>query len=198
MIVTKQIEDFKVTIVDEKNSIKENVSFKSLLSKNGAVLFFYPKDFTFVCPTEIIAFDHKLAEFKELGYSVIGCSTDNEFSHLAWKNTPVAEGGIGQIQYPLISDIKKELARNLDILFDDAVALRATFIIDEKMTVRHATINDLPLGRNVDETIRTASALNFVKEHGEVCPANWHKGKKAMKATPDGVKDFLKNNSKEL
>ncbi|MDE6472919.1 MAG: peroxiredoxin [Ureaplasma sp.] len=197
MIVTKKMFDFTALAVMENNEIKE-VTLSKLMGKNGVILFFYPKDFTFVCPTEIIAFNNKLKEFKELGYNVVGCSTDNEFSHLAWKKQPVAEGGLGDIQYPLVSDIKKEIARQYDVLFDDAVALRASFLIDEKQVVRHAVINDLPLGRSIDEMIRMANALNFNREHGDVCPANWAKGKEAMKANPNGVAEFLKNNAKKL
>ncbi len=197
MIVTKKIDDFKATVVTGNNEIKE-MSLKQMMGKNGVVLFFYPKDFTFVCPSEIIAFDNKYEEFKARGYEVVGASTDNEFCHLAWKNTEVNKGGIGQVKFPLISDIKKELARNLDILFDDAVALRASFLIDKDFVVRHAVINDLPLGRNIDEMLRMTDALNFFNEHGDVCPANWRKGQAAMKATPDGVKDYLSHNAKDL
>lgn len=201
MIVTKKInkdKDILVTTVQSTGEIKDKVNLKDLVGKNGLVLFFYPKDFTFVCPTEIISFDHKLEEFKALGYNVVGASTDNEYSHLAWMNQKVEEGGIGKIKYPLISDIKKELSRDLDILFDDSVALRATFVLDKDLVVRHATINDLPLGRNVDETLRMCDALNFFNEHGEVCPAGWAKGKSGMKANPDGVKNYLKNNASKL
>ncbi|MDE6289307.1 MAG: peroxiredoxin [Ureaplasma sp.] len=197
MIVTKKMFDFTALAVMGNNEIKE-VKLSQLMGKNGVILFFYPKDFTFVCPTEIIAFNNKLKEFQDLGYNVVGCSTDNEFSHLAWKKLAVAEGGIGDIQYPLVSDIKKEISREYDVLFDDAVALRASFLIDEKQVVRHAVINDLPLGRSIDEMLRMASALNFNREHGDVCPANWSKGKEGMKANPNGVAEFLKNNAKNL
>lgn len=197
MIVTKQAYDFKALAVMPNNEIKE-VQLSKLLGKNGVVLFFYPKDFTFVCPTEIIAFNNKLKEFNERGYNVVGVSVDNEFCHLAWKNTEVNKGGIGQIQYPLVSDITKEISRNYDVLFDESVALRGSFLIDKNMTVRHAVINDLPLGRSVDEMLRMTDALNFFNEHGEVCPANWHKGEEAMKADPKGVASYLEKNSKKL
>lgn len=197
MIVTKKIDNFQATVVTGKNEIKE-MSLKELMGKNGVVLFFYPKDFTFVCPSEIIAFDNRYKDFLEKGYEVVGVSTDNEFCHLAWKNTEVNKGGIGQIQFPLISDIKKELSRSFDILFDDAVALRASFLIDKDFVVRHAVINDLPLGRSIDEMLRMTDALNFFNEHGDVCPANWRKGQAAMKASPEGVKDYLSNNAKDL
>lgn len=197
MIVTKKITDHKALAVMGNNTIKE-VALKELIGKKGLILFFYPKDFTFVCPTEIIAFNNKYEEFKKIGYEVVGCSTDNEFSHLAWKNLDVKQGGIGKIDYPLISDIKKEISRDFDILFDEAVALRATFLIDKDMIVRHAVINDLPLGRSVDEMLRVANAWNFYLENGDVCPANWQKGESGLKPTPEGISDFLKNNSNKL
>lgn len=197
MVVTKKINNFKALVVTGKNEIKE-MELKNMMGKNGVVLFFYPKDFTFVCPSEIIAFENKYKEFQKRGYEVIGASTDNEFCHLAWKNTEINKGGIGQISFPLISDIKKELSRELDILFDDSVALRASFLIDKNFVVRHAVINDLPLGRSIDEMLRMTDALNFFNEHGEVCPANWKKGQKAMKPSPEGVKAYLSKNANDL
>lgn len=197
MIVTNKAYNFKATIVDGDNSIKE-VELKDLLGENGAVLFFYPKDFTFVCPSEIIAFDNKLEEFKSRGYNVIGVSTDSEFVHLAWKNTKIDDGGIGQIKYPLISDIKKEISKEFDVLFDESVALRASFLIDNNKIVRHCVINDLPIGRNIQEMIRTIDALEFHKKNGDVCPANWKKGDEGMKANPNGVKQYLSKHKKDL
>ncbi len=197
MIVTKKIEDFTTTVVTGSNEVK-TMKLSHMMGKKGMVLFFYPKDFTFVCPSEIIAFNNKYDEFKSRGYEVVGCSVDNEFCHLAWKNTEVDKGGIGQIAYPLISDMNRELSKYFDILFDESVALRASFLIEKDMTVRHAVINDLPLGRSIDEMLRMTDALNFFKEHGDVCPANWRKGQAAMKATPEGVKDYLSKNSQDL
>lgn len=197
MIVTKKAYDFTATAVMENNEIKQ-VTLSNLKGKNGVILFFYPKDFTFVCPTEIIAFDHKINEFKALGYNVVGVSTDNEYCHLAWKNTEVNKGGIGQVQFPLVADLKKDIAREYDVLFDESVALRGSFLIDKEMVVRHAVINDLPLGRSIDEMLRMAEVLNFVTEHGEVCPANWNKGSKGMKADPEGVSKYLTENAKKL
>ncbi len=197
MIVTKKVDDFKALVVTGKNEIKE-MQFKDLMGKKGTVLFFYPKDFTFVCPSEIIAFDNKYQEFIDRGYEVVGVSTDNEFCHLAWKNTEINKGGIGQIKFPLIADINKNISRQLDVLFDESVALRGSFLIDNEGVVRHAVINDLPLGRNIDEMIRMVDALEFFKEHGDVCPANWKKGHQAMKATPEGVKEYLTNNADDL
>lgn len=198
MIVTKKAKDFTGTAVLGDNSIVEDFNLYKNIGPKGAVVFFYPKDFTFVCPSEIIAFDKRYDEFKSRGIEVIGVSCDNEFSHLAWKNTPVNQGGIGKVKFPLIADMTKQLARDFDVLFGEAVALRGSFLLDADGTVRHAVINDLPLGRNIDEMVRMVDTMLFTNEHGEVCPAGWHKGDKAMKATPDGVADYLGNNSDKL
>jgi len=150
------------------------------------VLFFYPLDFTFVCPTEIVEYDAKLDEFKKLGAEVIGVSIDSTFSHLAWKKTARKDGGIGEIKYPLVSDITKQISKDFGVLLDSGVALRGTFIIDPKGIIRQATVNDLPVGRNIDEAIRLLKAFQFNEKHGEVCPANWNEGGKTM--TPDVTK----------
>jgi peroxiredoxin (alkyl hydroperoxide reductase subunit C) len=155
------------------------------------VLFFYPLDFTFVCPTEIIEYDAKLEEFKKIGAEVIGVSVDSAFTHLAWKNTPRKEGGIGNIKYPLVADITKQISRDYGVLTEGGVALRGTFIIDPQGVIRQATINDLPVGRNIDEAIRLVKAFQFVEKHGEVCPANWDEGKKTMKADPVKSKEYF-------
>ncbi|MGA2151003.1 MAG: peroxiredoxin [Geobacteraceae bacterium] len=162
------------------------------------VVFFWPKDFTFVCPSEILAFNKRLAEFKARNCEVIGVSVDSKFTHLAWKNTPVDQGGIGNIQYPLVADLKKEIAKDYGVLFESAgVALRGLFLIDTKGIVRHALINDLPLGRNVAEALRMVDALQFVETHGDqVCPANWEEGAEAMKPTAEGVADYLAKHAK--
>ncbi|MCE9499706.1 MAG: peroxiredoxin [Leptospira sp.] len=181
--VTSQAPDFSATAVVGKE-------FKDLkLSQykgKWVVLFFYPMDFTFVCPTEIVEYDAKLDEFKKLGAEVLGVSIDSEFSHLAWKNTARKDGGIGEIKYPLISDITKQISRDYGVLLDSGVALRGTFIIDPKGIIRQATVNDLPVGRNIDEAIRLLKAFQFNEKHGEVCPANWTEGAKTM--TPDTAK----------
>ncbi|MGL4948597.1 MAG: peroxiredoxin [Mycoplasma sp.] len=197
MIVTKKAYNFTATAVTENNEIKE-ITLSDYLGENGVVLFFYPKDFTFVCPTEIIAFDNKVEEFKARGFNLIGISTDNEYCHFAWKNTEVNKGGIGQVKFPLVADLNKEIARQYDVLLDESVALRGSFLIDKNMIVRHAVINDLPLGRSVDEMIRMVDALNFFNKNGEVCPANWKKGSEGMKADPEGVKQYLSDNAKKL
>ncbi|MBI2569603.1 MAG: peroxiredoxin [Candidatus Schekmanbacteria bacterium] len=156
------------------------------------VLFFYPLDFTFVCPTEIIAFDTKLAEFRERGAEVLGVSIDSHFSHLAWKNTPRNRGGIGDIRYPLIADVTKSIARSYGVLLEEAgIALRGLFLIDREGVLRHMVVNDLPLGRSVEEAIRVLDALKFVEAHGEVCPANWHPGDATIKPSPRGSLEYF-------
>jgi len=198
MLVTEKAPNFKATAVLGDNTIVEDFELADNLGENGAVLFFYPLDFTFVCPSEIIAFDHRLDEFTERGINVIGCSVDSHFTHIAWKNTPVSEGGIGQVRYPLIADLTKKVAKKYDALFDKSVALRGSFLIDKNRVVRHAVINDLPLGRNIDEMIRMIDAMLFTDEHGEVCPANWHKGEEAMKPDAEGVAEYLAKHAEKL
>jgi peroxiredoxin (alkyl hydroperoxide reductase subunit C) len=173
------------------NTINDKFSLEDLKGKY-VVLFFYPLDFTFVCPTEIIGFDRQLAEFKERGVEVVGVSVDSQFSHLAWKNTPVDQGGIGNIQYPLVADLNKQISRDYGVLFEGAgVAFRGTFLIDKEGVVKHAVVNDLGLGRNIDEALRMVDALKHHEQYGEVCPANWNKGSDAMKPTADGVASYL-------
>ncbi|MBP3224138.1 peroxiredoxin [Campylobacter sp. JMF_01 NE2] len=198
MLVTTKAVDFTAQAVLGDNSIVEDFNLYKNIGPKGAVVFFYPKDFTFVCPSEIIAFDKRYKEFKDRGVEVIGVSCDSEFVHLAWKNTPVNEGGIGKVQFPLVSDITKDIARSFDVLFGNAVALRGSFLLDSDGTIRHAVINDLPLGRNIDEMIRMVDTMLFTNEHGEVCPAGWHKGDAGMKANPQGVAEYLGKNSDKL
>ncbi len=198
VLVGREAPDFTAQTVMPDNSIKADFNLKSQTKGKYAVLFFWPLDFTFVCPSEIIAFDNRVAEFKKLGAEVIGISVDSQYTHYAWKNTPVEKGGIGNVQFPLVADLTKSIARSYDVLTGDAVALRGTFIIDKKGVVRHQLVNDLPLGRNVDETLRTLDALIFHEEHGEVCPANWKKGEQGMKATAEGVAAYLKDKAKAL
>jgi peroxiredoxin (alkyl hydroperoxide reductase subunit C) len=189
-LVTKQAPDFTATAVMADNSMKEDFKLSDYRGKY-VILFFYPLDFTFVCPSEIIAFDKNLGKFKEKDCEVIGVSIDSQFSHWAWKNTPVKEGGIGNIQYPLVADLDKKISRQYGVLLDMGVALRGTFLIDKEGVVRHAVINDLPLGRSIDEALRMVDALTFHEEHGDVCPANWHEGEDAMTPTAEGVADYL-------
>lgn len=188
-LVTKPAPDFKAQAVMPDNSF-EDLELASFRGKY-VVLFFYPLDFTFVCPTELIAFDRKLDEFKKRDTQVIGVSVDSAFSHLAWKNTPVNEGGIGNVQYPIVADLNKQIARAFGVLFNDSIALRGLFLIDKAGIVRHAVINDLPLGRSIDEALRMVDALQFHEKYGEVCPANWKAGEEGMKATHDGVASYL-------
>ena len=188
-LVTKEAPDFKAQAVLPDNSFGE-LELSSYRGKY-VVLFFYPLDFTFVCPSEIIAFDKQLERFKEKNTEVIGVSIDSHFTHFAWKNTPVDQGGIGQIRYSLVADLDKNIARDYGVLINDSVALRGLFLIDKEGVVRHAVINDLSLGRNVDEALRMVDALQFTEEHGEVCPANWREGDEAMKPTAQGVADYL-------
>ncbi|MEJ2436645.1 MAG: peroxiredoxin [Sulfurovaceae bacterium] len=198
MLVTKKAPDFTATAVLENGTIVEDFNLYENIGKKGAVLFFYPLDFTFVCPSEIIAFSHRVEEFKSRGISVIGVSVDSQFSHFAWRETPVDQGGIGRIQFPLVADLSKQIARDYDVLFGESVALRGSFLIDSDGTVRHAVINDLPLGRNIDEMIRMVDTMLFTNEHGEVCPAGWQKGDEGMKASTEGVADYLAKNSENL
>jgi len=198
MLVTKKAPNFTAAAVLGNNQIVEDFNLYNNLGEKGAVLFFYPLDFTFVCPSEIIAFDRRLDEFQKRGINVIGVSIDSQFSHFAWKNTEVKNGGIGNVRYPLVADITKQIARDFDVLLNDSVALRGSFLIDKDGTVRHAVINDLPLGRNIDEMIRVVDAMLYTNEHGEVCPAGWNKGDKAMKADKDGVADYLSSNADKL
>ncbi|MEE9438617.1 MAG: redoxin domain-containing protein [Saprospiraceae bacterium] len=198
MLVTKKAPNFTAAAVLGNNEIVEDFTLYDNLGEKGTVLFFYPLDFTFVCPSEIIAFDHRLEEFKSKGVNVIGISVDSEFSHFAWKNTPVNKGGIGQVRFPLVADKTKKITKSFDILLDKSVALRGSFLLDADGTVRHSVINDLPLGRNIDEMIRMVDTMLFTNEHGEVCPAGWQKGDAGMTATTDGVADYLTTNSDAL
>lgn len=192
-LVTTEAPDFAAQAVMPDNSFAE-LKLSSFRGKY-VTLFFYPLDFTFVCPSEIIAFDKKLASFKEKNCEVIGVSVDSHFSHWAWKNTPVKNGGIGNVQFPIVADITKQIARDYGVLLNNAIALRGLFIIDKKGIVRHALVNDLPLGRNVDEALRVLDALQFTEKHGEVCPANWKPGEESMKPSAEGVAAYLAKNA---
>jgi len=196
VLVTKPAPAFTAQAVMPDNSFQE-ISLSDYKGKY-VVLFFYPLDFTFVCPSELIAFSHRLSEFKDRGVEVIGVSVDSHFSHLAWKNTAVNDGGIGDLQYPLVADITKNIARDYDVLLNDAVALRGSFLINKDGVVEHQVVNNLPLGRNVDEMLRMVDALQFTEEHGEVCPAGWQKGKAGMKPSGEGVAEYLASHAEDL
>ena len=188
-LVTKQAPDFTAQAVLPDNSFAD-LTLSSYRGKY-VVLFFYPLDFTFVCPSEIIAFDKAVEQFEAKNAQVLGVSVDSHFTHLAWKNTPPDQGGIGQVKYPLVADLSKKIAKKYGVLFGKEVALRGLFLIDTEGVVRHALVNDLPLGRSVDEALRILDALQFHEEHGEVCPANWRQGEDAMKPTAEGVAEYL-------
>ena len=192
-LVTKEAPDFAAQAVMPDNSFAE-LKLSSYRGKY-VVLFFYPLDFTFVCPSEIVAFDAALAKFEKKNTQVIGVSVDSHYTHFAWKNTPRKQGGIGPIKYPLVADLNKSIARSFGVLLDAGIALRGLFLIDKQGIVRHALINDLPLGRSVDEALRVLDALQFHEEHGDVCPANWHAGEEAMKPTAEGVASYLAKHS---
>lgn len=197
VLVGKQAPDFTANAVLGNNEIK-TITFSEVTKGKYAVVFFYPLDFTFVCPSELIAFDHRLEEFKKRNVEVIGVSIDSQFTHLAWKNTPVEKGGIGQVGYTLVADIKHEICKAYDVEAGGGVAYRGTFLINKSGVVQHQYVNNLPLGRNIDETLRLVDALQFTEEHGEVCPAGWNKGKAGMKASTAGVAEYLAGHAKEL
>jgi peroxiredoxin 2/4 len=199
VLVGRAAPDFNAPAVMGNGQINENFNFHAAIKGKPAILYFYPLDFTFVCPTEIIAFDKRLAEFHKRGVEVYGVSVDSHYTHLAWRNTPVDKGGIGPVKYPLIADINHAIAKAYGIETPDGmVAYRATFLINKEGTVVHQVVNDLPLGRNIDEAIRMVDAMKFHEEHGEVCPAGWKEGDTAMNASPDGVADYLAKHSGEL
>ncbi len=199
VLVGRPAPDFTAAAVLGNGEIVDSYHFKKAIEGKYAVVFFYPLDFTFVCPSELIAFDHRLNEFKSRGVEVIGVSIDSQFSHHAWRSTPVEKGGIGPVGYPLIADVKHDICRAYDVEHPEAgVAFRGSFLIDKKGIVRHQVVNDLPLGRNIDEMLRMIDALQFTEEHGEVCPAGWSKGKKGMTASPEGVAKYLAEESKSL
>jgi peroxiredoxin 2/4 len=208
VLVGKKAPEFTEKAVINGDEIVDQFSLDQYVGNKYVLLFFYPKDFTFVCPTELHAFQEKLAEFEKRDVQLVGCSTDTEFSHLAWLQTPKAAGGIQGITYPIVADTNKTVSTNYDVLageFDyneegdlvahgEMVAYRGLFLIDKQGIVRHQIVNDMPLGRNVDEALRMIDALRFFEEKGEVCPANWSEGKVALSATPKGISEYLSNN----
>jgi peroxiredoxin (alkyl hydroperoxide reductase subunit C) len=198
VLVGKQAPDFTAAAVLGDNSINETFNLSNHIKGKAAVIFFYPLDFTFVCPSELLAFDHRLADFKSRGVEVIGVSIDSHFSHLAWKNTPINNGGIGKVGYPLVADIKHEICQAYDVEADGGVAYRGSFLINKEGVVVHQVVNDLPLGRDIDEMLRMVDALQFFEENGEVCPAGWQKGKPGMDASTEGVAKYLSENADKL
>ncbi|MBV2121963.1 MAG: peroxiredoxin C [Candidatus Thiodiazotropha taylori] len=199
VLVGREAPDFTAAAVLGDGTIVDDFSFSKTIKNRYAVLFFYPLDFTFVCPSELIAFDHRLEEFKKRQVEVVGCSIDSHFTHNAWRNTPVNDGGIGPVGYPLVADLNHAICKAYDVeTADGNVALRGSFLIDKSGIVRHQVVNDLPLGRNIDEMIRMVDALQFNEEHGEVCPAGWKDGDAGMKDTPEGVANYLTDHSQSL
>ncbi|MGK2889618.1 MAG: peroxiredoxin C [Candidatus Malihini olakiniferum] len=199
VLVTRQAPDFTAATVLGNGEIVKKFNLKKHISGKVAVIFFWPMDFTFVCPSELIAFDHRYKEFQDRGVEVVGVSFDSEFVHNAWRNTPVKSGGIGPVQYAIVADVKREIQKAYGIEHPDAgVALRGSFLVDKEGVVRHQVVNDLPLGRNIDEMLRMVDALQFHEEHGEVCPAQWEKGKSGIGASPDGVAKYLTENADKL
>lgn len=199
VLVGRKAPNFTAAAVLGSGEIVEDYNLHEQIKGKKAVVFFYPLDFTFVCPSELIAFDHRLEEFKKRGVEVIGVSIDSQFTHNAWRNTAIENGGIGEVKYPLVADTKHTICKSYDVEHPEAgVAFRASFLIDEEGTVRHQIVNDLPLGRNIDEMLRLVDALNFHQEHGDVCPAGWKEGDEGMKADSKGVADYLSKNSSKL
>lgn len=198
VLVGKPAPDFTASAVLGNGEIVDGYKLSDVIKGKYGLVFFYPLDFTFVCPSELIAVDHRVAAFKALNIEVIGVSIDSKFTHNAWRNTPIDQGGIGQVKYTLVADITHDICRAYDVETPGGVALRGAFLIDKKGVVRSQIINDLPLGRNFDEIIRLFEALQFTEEHGEVCPAGWNKGDKGMTASPDGVAKYLAENAGKL
>jgi peroxiredoxin (alkyl hydroperoxide reductase subunit C) len=190
MHVTRVAPDFIATAIMPDNSFKEDFKLSDYRGKY-VILFFYPLNFTFVCPSEILAFNRAVDQFQDSNCQIIGISIDSHFSHFAWKNTPINDGGIGNIQFPLVSDLDKTISKKYEVLLESGMALRGLFLIDREGIVRHKVVNDLPLGRNVNEALRMLHALQFTEEHGEVCPANWQLGEDAMEPTKEGVSAYL-------
>ncbi|MES9850240.1 MAG: peroxiredoxin C [Candidatus Thiodiazotropha sp. L084R] len=199
VLVGREAPDFTAAAVLGDGSIVDDFNFFNTIKNRYAVLFFYPLDFTFVCPSELIAFDHRLDEFKKRQVEVVGCSIDSHYTHNAWRNTPVNDGGIGAVKYPLVADLNHAICKAYDVETTDGnVALRGSFLIDKSGIVRHQVVNDLSLGRNIDEMLRMVDALQFNEEHGEVCPAGWKNGEAGMQDTPEGVASYLATHSKTL
>ncbi len=205
VLVGKKALDFTAPAVLAGGQIVDSFNLAETIEGKYAIVFFYPLDFTFVCPSEIIALSHRMEKFREMGVEVIGVSIDSHFTHNAWRNTPIEEGGIGLVEFALVGDMNHAIARAYgiesdggDSYYPEGVAMRASFVIDKKKIVRSQIVNDEPIGRNMDELIRIIDALQFFEEHGQVCPAGWNKGDKGMINTPEGVVSYLSQSSKDL
>jgi peroxiredoxin (alkyl hydroperoxide reductase subunit C) len=197
VLVAQQAPDFVAPAVLANGSMTESFRLSDLRGRY-VMLFFWPLDFTFVCPSEIIAHDRRVEQFRERGVEIVGVSIDSQFTHFAWRSTPVEKGGIGPVRFPMVADVRHEIARAYGVEHPDGVALRASFLIDKEGVVQHQVVNNLPLGREVDEMLRVVDALQFTEEHGEVCPAGWRPGKAAMKPTAEGVAEFLTRHAEVL
>ena len=197
VLVAHEAPDFSAPAVMPSGIIEDNFTLSSLRGQY-VVLFFWPLDFTFVCPTEIVAHDHRMDRFRERNVEVVGISIDSQFTHFAWRNTTIQEGGIGAVQFPMVADITHQITRAYGIEHPDGVAMRASFLIDRNGIIQHQMVNNLPLGRNVDEMLRMVDALQYFEEHGEVCPAGWQKGETGMSATAGGVADYLSRHGEKL
>ncbi len=198
ILVRSPAPDFFAPAVLPDDKIDEEFHLSEYLNGSYGLIFFYPMDFTFVCPSEIIAHDHRYEEFAKRNVKIVGISVDSVYAHLTWRKMPIKEGGIGSVRFPLVSDMTKAIAHDYGVLTEDGVALRASFLIDKDGFVRHQVVNDLTIGRNVDETLRIIDPLQFTEKHGNVCPAGWHNGEEGMQATPEGAKDYLQKNAQKL
>ncbi|MGV8998514.1 MAG: peroxiredoxin [Parvibaculaceae bacterium] len=199
VLVGKAAPDFTAAAVLANGDIVEDFNLKAHLKGSYGLVFFYPLDFTFVCPSEILAYSNRVPQFEKLNVKVVAVSVDSQFTHAAWRNTDPKDGGLGTVKFPMVADMTKQIARDYDVLIEkDGVALRGTFLIDKEGVVRHQVVNDLPLGRNADEAIRMVDALQFHEENGEVCPAGWNKGDEGMKADASGVASYLGKHAEAL
>jgi peroxiredoxin (alkyl hydroperoxide reductase subunit C) len=198
VLVGKKAPDFTVPAVMGNGEIVDSLTLSEAIKGKYGLLFFYPLDFTFVCPSELIALDHRIEEFQTKGVEVIGVSIDSHFTHNAWRNTAVEDGGIGAVKYTLAADMNHEICRAYDVESEGGVAFRGAFIIDKEGVVRSQIVNDLPIGRNMDELLRIVDAVQFHEENGEVCPAGWQKGDAGMQASPEGVASYLAGNAEKL
>jgi peroxiredoxin (alkyl hydroperoxide reductase subunit C) len=198
VLVCKPAPDFTAPAVLANGTIVDDFNLKSHLKGKYGLVFFYPLDFTFVCPSEILAFHNRMPAFKDRQTEIVGVSVDSQFTHNAWRNTPPEKGGLGPIDFPLVADLTRQIATDYGVLLPGGVALRGSFLIDKSGVIRHQVVNDLPLGRDVDEALRMVDALQFHEENGEVCPAGWRKGKAGMTADPQGVARYLADHAKAL
>ena len=199
VLVGREAPDFTVPAVLGNGEIVDNFNLKDAINGQYGLVFFYPLDFTFVCPSELIALDHAIEEFRKRDVEVIAVSIDSQFTHNAWRNTPINKGGIGPVRYTLAADVAHNICRSYGVEHPDAgVAFRGAFVIDKEGMVRSQLVNDLPIGRNIPDLLRTFDALQFFEEHGEVCPANWKEGDSGMKASPEGVAEYLSSHADTL